>query len=58
MNTQFANICWGLLAGAGMLVAAVGLLWLWLAASFTAPALWTLATGSMLAVAGAVSITE
>lgn len=58
MNTQFANICWGLLAGAGLIIAAIGLLWLWLSASLTLPALWILAAGCMLAVAGAVSITD
>lgn len=59
MNTQFANICWGLLACAGLIIAAIGLLWLWLGASFaSAPALWTLAVGGVLTVAGAISITD
>lgn len=58
MDTQFANICWGLLACAGLVIAAIGLLWLWLGASFSAPALWTLAAGGVLTVAGTVSITD
>lgn len=58
MDSTYANIVWGIVAGIGMIVAAIGLLWIWLGAALTLPALWTLVGGCMLAVAGAVSIVE
>ena len=58
MDSTYANIVWGIVAGIGMIVAAIGLLWIWLGAALTLPALWTLVGGCMLAVVGAVSIVE
>ena len=52
------NIFWGLVAGAGLIVAAIGILWVWLTWTLSIGALWTVIAGAILAVAGAVSIVD
>ena len=53
-----ANIFWGLVAGAGIIVAAIGILWVWLAGAISIPAVWTVVCGAGLTLAGAFSIVE
>lgn len=40
-----ANIFWALVAGAGLIVAAIGILWAWLAVGFPIGAMWVTGGG-------------
>lgn len=56
METQ--NIFWGLVAGVGVIVAAIGVMWVWLPMTLSVGAVWTIVAGCMLAVLGAARIVE
>lgn len=54
-----ANIFWGLVAGAGLIVAAIGALWAMLGANFTLPhAIAMILAGLVLTAFGACEIAE
>ena len=55
---ETSNIFWGLVAGVGTIVAAIGILWVWLPASLSLGALWTIVAGCGLVLLGSARIVD
>lgn len=53
---ETTNIFWGLVAAIGLIVATVGVLWIWLPMTMSLGALWTIVAGAGLLMLGAARI--